>query len=147
MKTFVSLLLGFAVATTMGCATMMGLQEPKAQIKTVQIEKLQLDGGVLNLICEIENPNSMDLKIDRIEYQLSLNKKNLTSSALSEPTVLPAGKTTEVAIPVPFKYSDVFSGLGDLLNAKPVVYKVEGQAKLGIISLPFEKSGEIKLTK
>lgn len=140
------LLVGFLL-TQVGCSTLLGLKEPKAQIKTVKIEKLQLDGGVLNLVCEVENPNSVDLQIDSIDYQLSLNEKNLTSSSLTQPTQLKANEKTEVLIPVSFKYSDVFAGIGDLLNAKPVTYKVEGKAKLGILTLPFEKTGEIKLTK
>lgn len=145
-KVFFALTAVLALSLT-GCTSMTGLKDPKAQIIDVKIETLKMDGGVLNLVCEIENPNSVDLQVDHIEYKLSLNKKELTSSEISQPTKLPANQKTLVQIPISFKYADIFSGLGDLLNAKPVSYSVVGKAKMGILTLPFEKTGEIKLSK
>lgn len=143
---FFFLAAGLALNLT-GCTSLMGLKDPKAQIIDVKIQKLQMDGGILNLVCEIENPNAVDLQVDHIEYKLSLNQKELTSSEISQPTKLLANQKTLVQIPISFKYADIFSGLGDLLNAKPVSYSVTGKAKMGLLTLPFEKTGEIKLTR
>ncbi|MFP5519397.1 MAG: LEA type 2 family protein [Bdellovibrionia bacterium] len=139
------ILLILAIFTSVGCASV--LKEPTAQIKDVEVSKLTLDGGELKLICEVENPNGVDLTIDSLNYTLSLNNRTITSTEISDKTNLPARGKTTVALPIQFKYTDVFSSLSDLLTQKPVSYSVQGNAKMGIFNLPFKKQGEVNIKK
>ncbi len=136
-----------SLSVVAGCASMVAavLEAPKVHPHSVRVKDSTGDGAVAVIALSVENPNGVDLTVDRLDYVLSIGGRAISSAQIQDPANIKARATTVVEIPVPFKYSEVFVSVLDLLRTGTAVYKVTGEAKIGIFTLPFDQSGDLKL--
>lgn len=121
------------------------LQEPKVELAGVSVKNVDLNGATLVFNIAVENPNSVEIKLDQVNYKVFLNNKEITQAS-TEKNIAIAGKATGyVDLPLPIEYSKVFTNLKDLLVSETASYKIEGNAKMNFISIPFSKEGNVKL--
>lgn len=109
------------------------------------VKDADLNGATLVFNISVKNPNSVDLKVDKITYKVFLNNKEISHSSTDKAVTIPAKSTGQVELPMPLEYRKVFTDIKQLLFAESASYKIEGHAKMNLFSIPFSKEGSIKL--
>ena len=136
-------------AGPIGCSALAKkiVKDPKVTLEHVHVTDLELSGATVVFELSVQNPNSFPLEVDSVRYNVELGGKDLGPGTLPKGAKV-EGKTTKVIpIPYPFKYKDVFPSVVDFLKSGTSTYKLKGEAKLGPLSLPFDKTGELHFKK
>jgi LEA14-like dessication related protein len=123
----------WAAFAGLGCATLRQLrfEHPTVQLEAVEITRLGLQGGTLDLWLDVFNPNSYDLRATRMEATLDLEETHFGSAALEENVVLSSTEHKRVVIPVTFTWEGVGAGARGLLERGAVSYDMEASMWLG----------------
>lgn len=128
-----------------GCSAFRVLVDPpKAKLKSVKLSTCDFVGCDLKFEIDIENPNSSDLKIDEVSYQVDLNDKPFAKGNVSDPPELKAKQNTSVLIPLRFEYSKFISSLGEFIQNRTIAYSLKGNVKVGFFNIPFAKKDVVK---
>ncbi|GEM_PF-2782751 len=137
----------FLVLPLSGCKTgLKGLtEEPKVRLDHVYTNKVDFSGAHLMFVLEVENPNPVDIKIDELDYSISLFNKKFADGKAAEGLKVPARSKANIELPLPVKFDQLFNNFADALSASEVPFKVEGQAKSGWFKFPFAKEGSVKI--
>jgi LEA14-like dessication related protein len=121
------------------------LEKPKVNLAGISVKDADMNGATLVFNIAVENPNNVDLKVDKVSYKVFLNNKEITQAS-TDKAINVAGKSTGyVELPLPIEYRKVFSDLKELLFSESAAYKIEGNAKMNLFSIPFSKEGSVKL--
>ncbi|MBX3040391.1 MAG: desiccation-like protein, partial [Bdellovibrionaceae bacterium] len=59
---------------------------------------------------------------------------------------VPARGSAEIGIPVPVEYKGLWSNLMRIFEARTLSYRIEGDAKLSLFTIPFSHAGKLELT-
>ena len=98
------------------CASVPSFERPTAELDAVQVTGIGLTGGSLNLLLDVYNPNSYDIRTTRIEAGIDLEETHFGDVALDKDIVLPSRRHTVVELPVSFSWSGVGAGARGLLG-------------------------------
>lgn len=120
-------------------------EKPKVDLDHVSVKDVSLKGSTLVFHVAVENPNSMDLKVDQISYKVFVNGKELTRAQTENPVTVPGKSKAQVELPLPIEYQKIFSDLKELMFAESAKYKIEGDAKFPLFTIPFVEEGNFKL--
>jgi LEA14-like dessication related protein len=100
---------------------------------------------------QVQNPNSFELKIESIEYMIYLNDRQTAEGRMDQEVKIDKFSSTLVQVPLQAKLASLGTVLGALLTNQNLRYKIDGTAVvktgLGSATIPFSKSGEIKIKK
>ena len=121
-------------------------KKPKVTVAQVSLDKVSLDGATLLFNLNVDNPNSYDLDIKSLSYEVELSGKPFTTGTFDKGAKLSAGKISIVQLPLKVKFADLFRTAGEMLVNDSTPYRLKGTVKVGIIDIPFDKAGELKLT-
>ncbi len=125
------------------CASMVNLESPKVDVKSVQVENINGNFATLRFAGTIQNPNSVKIEINKINYDLQLNKKKVAAGMYNEVLAVAGNATGEFSIPVQFAVSEVFESVLSALLSSKVEYLLVGSADVGWIRIPFQDAGEV----
>jgi LEA14-like dessication related protein len=136
-----------SLVLTNGCASLVGkvVEKPRVELDHVSLKDSDLRGTTAVFVVKVENPNSVDLKVDDIAYRVFLSGQEFAKASTGKAVTVPAKGTSLVELPLPVEYSKILNGLQALLLSKPVDYRIEGAAKLSLFSIPFQKEGQLEL--
>jgi LEA14-like dessication related protein len=111
------------------CATLQRLtfERPTVAISEVHITGLGLSGGSLDVVLDIYNPNSYELRSPRLDATLDLEHTHFGTLGLEQPLQLPAGSHSSVNLPLRFTWEGVGAGAKALLQSGSVRYNLGGQ--------------------
>lgn len=146
-RTMATLTAAVLLAVTAGCAALgrATFAEPMVELRDVQIVGLGLDGGNLDVILSVYNPNRFSLDATRLTYRVDIDSTQLGNGALDSRFVVPRGDTSLVRIPVRFTYRGLGEAGRQLLNTGSVNYRVRGDfsvgTPLGSFTRPYDRSG------
>lgn len=139
-------LAAWMLVSGLGCASLLGYkEEPKVQLHEVYVKDADLVGTTLVFVIDVENPNERDIKVDEITYKVFLSGKELTEAKTENPVTVPAKQSAKVEVPLPVKYTALLGNIGNILMAREVSYRIEGDAKLSFFRIPFSKEGKVEL--
>lgn len=126
-------------------------EKPAFTLKEISITRLSLLDIHFLLGIEVQNPNSFDLKLRALEYVIFLNEKELGKGNLEKEVLIAKASPTLVQVPLATSFRNLGNPLELILAGKDLRYKIEGAAiiktSLGTTTVPFSKSGEIKIKK
>ncbi len=147
MRNILSLFFGFAVAlASSGCLSLSKLLEkPTVVLQELTLQDPTLEGATLLFALQVENPNRVALEVDSLDYKIEVAERTLVSGTLHRKVRVAAFDQALIEIPVPFKYGDLLASVSQLFEKPITPYRIQGVAKLGPISIPFEKTGEIRV--
>lgn len=130
-----------------GCAFLKSryAQAPEINLNNIYLQDVQPFSATMIIVLNVKNPNKMDLHVDEVNYEVQLNEQAFAKSKLDKETVIPAGTTKAVEIPLPVNYLKVFQGMNQILSGQDVGYTVTGTAKVSGFSVPFSEKGKINL--
>ena len=147
--TRVTAVAALAVASaTAGCAS-IGRQvfnTPTVTFSDVQFNGLGLQGGSLDVVLNVYNPNHYGLSAQRMDYQVLVDSVPLGTGAITRKFDVHGGDSAQVRLPVAFSYAGLGSA-GRALMARGVVnYRVIGNITVGTpignFTRPFDRTGQ-----
>ncbi len=142
-----ALALGVAAGLA-GCAT-IGRQvfnQPIVTFKDVRFNGLGLQGGSVDVILNVYNPNHYGLSAQRLDYQVLVDSTQLGTGAITQSFGVGGNDSSEVRLPVTFSYSGLGSAGRALMSRGVVNYRVLGNitvgTPLGKFTRPFDRTGQ-----
>lgn len=130
----------FAVASlamTVGaCATLarQAFETPVVQLRDVRLKAVGYQGGSLELVLDVYNPNAYRIDTSKLTYVLFVDSARVASGAIDQHVTLPDRKNTEVKLPVSFTVAELLQAGQVLTRTGSVNYRVEG---LVTVATPF----------
>lgn len=127
-----------------GCARMArsAFRTPTVELRDVQIRALGLEGGSLNLILDVYNPNEYRLDATRLTYTLEADSVQVAKGAVTKRVTLPVRAHSDVVLPVTFTFRELLGLAEVLLRKGSVDYVVRGEVTVdspfGSVTRPYE---------
>ena len=145
---------GTAVAAVMalGAATACAslgrsvFNEPVVSFKNVRINGIGLDGGSLDVVLNVYNPNGFKLDATRLTYRLLVGDSvALGQCALDSRFTVQKNDSTEVRLPITFSYRGLGAAGQQLIRSGTVNYRVQGDVTvatpIGSFTRPYDRTG------
>lgn len=130
-----------------GCATIgrAVFTEPVVDLRAVRPASLGLEGGTLDVVLAVHNPNKYALDGTRFTYKLSVDSVLVGEGELTERFVVARGDSALVTLPVRFTYRGLGAAGRRLLMNGTVRYRVHGDfsvnTPLGGFTRPYDRAG------
>jgi len=127
------------------------LEKPTFNLKEVAITRISLLDVRFLFGVEVQNPNTFDLKLRSLGYTIYFNAQEIGSGSIDQEVLIAQSATTLVQLPLRADFMSLGNPFKEILAGKDLQYKIEGaavvKAKWGTATIPFSKSGEIKIKK
>ncbi len=127
------------------------LEQPTFALKEVAVTRFSLTEIHFRFGIEVQNPNSFDLDFRALEYTIYFNDREVGRGRLDKEVRVAKTSATLVQVPLQTDFKSLGDPLGLVLGGQDLRYKIEGaaivKASLGTATIPFSKSGEIKIKK
>ncbi len=136
-----------ALAFVAGCATLgrATFAEPTVKLQDVAVTGLGLDGGNVDIVLSVYNPNRYSLDATRMTYRVDVDSVQLGSGELDSRFVVASGDTSLVRLPIRFTYRGLGAAGRQILSTGSVNYRVRGDftvvTPLGNFTRPYDQTG------
>ena len=133
--------------TIAACATLgrAAFKEPVVTLKNVKVNGLGFNGGSVDILLSVYNPNHFDLDATRLTYQLFVDTIPLGTGATDSSFTVSDGDTTQIALPLSFTWAGAGQAARSLMNTGTVNYRVAGDltvgSSMGSFTLPYDRTG------
>lgn len=133
-----------------GCALLRGHPEPpRVSLAGIDVVNLGLIEQRFNLQLRVQNPNSIALPVQGMDFVLQINNRDFAYGVTNQPVTIPAFGETLVNVDVVSNLARVYEqlrGLGMGVNNR-LRYELSGGVGLANWAgkIPFESKGEIML--
>ena len=127
------------------------LEKPTFALKEIEIKRISFQEIDFLFGIEVQNPNQFDLKLRALEYTVYLSGQEVGKGRLEKEIKIVKAASTLVPVPLQTNLRNLGNPLALILAGKDLQYKIEGaaiiKASMGSTTIPFSKSGEIKIKK
>lgn len=125
------------------------IEKPAFNLKEVAITRFSLLEVQFLFGVEVQNPNTFDLKLRALDYTVYFNDQEIGRGKMDQEILIAKSATTLVQVPLQADFKKLGNPLKEILAGKDLQYRIEGaaivKAALGSSTIPFAKSGEIKI--
>lgn len=148
-RKLVALAVALAASAGAGCATigLPRLLQPDVQVRTIRLDGLTINGGSLDVVLGVYNPNHINLDASRVTYQLFVDSIPFGNGAVDTRTTLNAGDTTVVTLPLDFTWTGVGTAGREILNTGTLPYRLTGDltvgSGIGNFTFRYDRSGRV----
>ena len=128
---------------TSGCTSLqerLAIRKCKFALVQVEVQKFTFSDITLGLHIAITNPNTIDVKIDKMDFALYIENKKTINGSLN-PVVIPSKniKTVVASLVVPFSIIGM-TIIEDVQNRSKIIYQLVGtvyiNTRSGVLSFP-----------
>ncbi|HEY9515557.1 MAG TPA: LEA type 2 family protein [Gemmatimonadaceae bacterium] len=129
------------------CATLgrQAFKEPVVTLHNVSINGLGFNGGSLDVVLNVYNPNHFRLDATRITYKLFVDSVALGTGTTDSRFTVDDGDSTQVRLPLSFTWAGIGSAGRGLMSTGTVNYRVVGDitvgSSVGNFTLPYDRTG------
>jgi LEA14-like dessication related protein len=133
-----------AVLAVAGCASLgrQAFRTPTVELRDVKLRAIGLEGGALDLILDVHNPNEYRLDATRLTYTLIADTSFLASGAITKRVTLAPRERSEVTLPMTFTMKELMGAADVLVRKGRVNYTVKGEVTVdtpfGSATRPYE---------
>ncbi|WP_224362392.1 LEA type 2 family protein [Hyalangium versicolor] len=150
-RTFLVLLV-LSLATLTGCATLKKLfKKPRVTFKTARLSNASLSDATVDLVYQVENPNSFGLSLAKVDYAFFVEGKQVVAGSPSKGLQLKARDSSELVFPANVKFADIVPVVETFLTKDAAAYKAQGSVgidtPIGVLSFPLETEGTFEIPK
>lgn len=135
------------VTVTCGCSLLVS--EPRVTVTQTNLIGVDTSGADIECALAISNPNSYDLTLKGYTYDLRIMTLPLASGGRQEPLPLPAGRQTDMRLPVRIKYADLLEILKRRPDPERIPYRIQAQllldTPLGDMPIPVNIDDTFKI--
>jgi LEA14-like dessication related protein len=132
----------FLLVMLPGCASF--IQTPRVTLNNTSMVSLDTSGITIEFHLGVTNPNPFNLSLLGYTYDLKVLTLPLSSGGNQETILFPAGKETDMRLPVRLKFSDLLELINHAPDPDTIPYQLNTILKLktplGEIAVPVEKS-------
>ena len=141
-STAIVFLAGFMAA----CSVLQNaIEKPTVHVEEVKYQPVSLKEGRLDSRMQISNPNSFALPLRNLTYNLKLNGRVFVNSKLAFDKDIPAKGMIELHVPIQFQYGELLHGISSVIMHRDIRFQLAGKLDLGLVTVPFSKTGEFAL--
>jgi len=127
------------------------IEKPSFNLKEVAITRFSLFDVQFLFGVEVQNPNTFDLKLRVLDYTVFFNDQEVGRGKMDQEILIAKSAATLVQVPLQADFKNLGNPLKEIRAGRDLRYKIEGaaivKATLGSATIPFSKSGEIKIKK
>jgi LEA14-like dessication related protein len=127
------------------------IEKPTFNLKEVAITRFSLLDVQFLFGVEVQNPNTFDLKLRALDYTVYFNDQEVGKGRMDQEVLIAKSAATLVQVPLQADFKNLGNPLKEIRAGRDLHYKIEGaaivKAALGSATIPFSKSGEIKIKK
>ena len=143
------LILIFSLFVLTACSSGAGIkgiaEPPNVTVQTVQMERLNWQGGEANFTLNVSNPNAFPLPLTGFDYQLKLNGVAVANGEREESITIPGRQSRQVSVPLKLSFVNIASMLPGLIRQGTMQYQLAGSVHLPWLNIPFTRSGNTNL--
>ncbi|MDH5234426.1 MAG: LEA type 2 family protein [Gemmatimonadota bacterium] len=138
-----------ALTGLVGCRSLarQAFADPVVEVKDVRVRSIGLQGGSLDVILDVYNPNEYRLDATRITYQVWVDTNQVATGAIDKLVTLTQKGRSDIVVPVDFDVAAVRAALMRFTLAGTLDYRVKGQftvvTPFGNITRPYSGVGRI----
>lgn len=136
------------------CATLksaLNFQKPDIELQEINVTGLGLQGGTLDLVFDVYNPNEYRLRSTRLEVALELAGTDFGEALIDKPLDLSPTNHSRVIMPVRFTWTGVGAAARSLLESRELPYGITGAVLLdtpvGEQRVELKSDGSVPLKK
>lgn len=119
------------LASALLLSTAACVSEPRVRLHSAGFQGASLNGAVLDVVIEVQNPNRFDIQIRDVTAETTFaNRYALPPIVLHPNQWLPAGKATLVHVPTTLPWLMIPAILAETLLSPVVRYVVRGSANV-----------------
>jgi len=140
--------------TLSSCATLrnaLTFQRPDVALQQINITGLGLQGGTMDLVFDVYNPNQYSLRSTRLEVGLQLAGTDFGDALIDKPLDLSPQNHSSVVMPVRFTWAGVGAAARSLFESQELPYGVTGTVMLdtpiGERQVQLKSNGNVPLKK
>ncbi len=139
-----ALLLVFALT---GCASLgrSVFATPIVELKDVRLKGIGFQGGSMDIILEVMNPNDYRLDATKLTYNLFVDTNRVAFGEIKQTATLEAHKKTQVVVPVSFSINELIRATQLMSKTGGVDYHVVGEVTAatpgGSFTRPYKGDG------
>ncbi len=115
------------------CATLrnaLQFQKPDVVLQEINITGLGLQGGTLDLVFDVYNPNQYRLRSTRLDVSLALAGTDFGEALIDKPLDFSPANHSRVVMPVRFSWAGVGAAARSLLQSQELPYGITGAVLL-----------------
>lgn len=141
------ILLATAAMALAACATLgkAALRDPIVTLQDVKVTGIGLNGGSLDVVLNVDNPNDFRLDATQLRYNVLVDTVPFANGTTTQRFTVEGKKSQQVHIPINFTYSGVGAAGRQLMNTGSVNYTVKGDVTVGSpvgnLTVPFSQTG------
>ena len=133
--------------TIAGCSALgkQAFKEPVVSLQDVKVTGVGLNGGSLDVVLNVQNPNEFRLDATQLRYTVLVDTVPFANGITSQHFTVEGKRMTPVHIPINFTYAGVGQAGRQLMNMGSVNYTVRGDvtvgSPIGNFTVPFTQTG------
>jgi LEA14-like dessication related protein len=118
---------------------------PVVQLRDIRMRAIGLEGGALDLILEVTNPNDYRLDATRLTYNLFVDTTRIAFGEVRKTVTLEAHQNNEVVVPVNFSIPELVKAAQAFSKTGGADYHVMGEVTAatpgGSFTRPYKGDG------
>ncbi|HSP81230.1 MAG TPA: LEA type 2 family protein [Myxococcaceae bacterium] len=126
-------------------------KQPRLTFKTARLADASLADATVNLVYQIDNPNSFGLNLASVDYAFFVEGKQVVAGSPPKGLNIPARGRAELVFPANVRFADVAPVVQTFLTQDTARYKAQGtlgiQTPIGVVRIPLEKEGTFPVPK
>lgn len=125
------------------------LSQPRVALLDVRLASTGFEGGALDVLLSVYNPNPYDLDISQMTYSVIVDSAEVGSGQTTQRVLIKARDSAMVHLPVAFSWAHAASA-GRIWTANgSVLYEVKGSihaaaTQVGPVTIPFDQHGQFR---
>jgi len=129
-------------ASACGGFARQAFRTPTVELRDVRLKSLGLEGGSVDLILNVNNPNEYRIDVTRLTYTLIADTSQIATGFVTKRVTLESKAMNDVSLPVSFGIKELMGAAETLLRKGGVDYTVRGEVTVdspfGSITKPYE---------
>ena len=118
---------------------------PTVELRDIRMKAIGLQGGSMDIILSVDNPNDYRLDATRLTYNLFVDTMRVAFGEIRKTATLEPHKKSEVVVPVSFSIQELIRATQLLSKAGGVDYHVTGEVTAatptGSFTRPYKGEG------
>ncbi len=119
---------------------------PRFDVRNVRFTSIGPGGLGMRVTTSVKNTNRFDLPLDGFKFNFKLNGRSVLKNEAVAGMRLRAGQTRDIPLDFTFGLLDAGLTLASLASEPTLRWALDAKLDAGILNLPFDASGKIKLT-
>lgn len=141
----VALFLSVVGAAACASLSRQSFQNPTVELKDVVVKGVGLNGGSLDVILDVYNPNDYRIDASKVTYTVFAESLQVATGEVTKRVTLDNRKMSTIVLPVTFTMRELTKAANVLLQTGSIEYLVQGDFTLetpfGSITRPYKGKG------